>query len=186
MDRGIWFAIVTACASLASFGVITRVAGRHFVNYGSRPPRGTIFIVAMAFISVGVFLRAVSTVPLVTPVPLVLYACSLALFAWTVHTTREMTFRPAFTDVVPDSLVTHGPYRFVRHPFYVSYLLYHLGNALATTSVLPWILLNAMFLIYLAAARNEEAYLAQGAHAEAQTAYKRRTGMFLPHIWRHR
>lgn len=185
MDWGSLFAIVTACASLACFGVITWIAGRHFVNLGSRPPPGTIIVVAMAFVSVGVFLWALSTAPLATPVPLVLYGGSLALFIWTVRMTRQMVFRPAFTDAVPDALMTRGPYRFVRHPFYLSYLLYHLGNALATSSVLPWIMLSVMFLIYLAAARNEEAYLAQGAYAGTQATYKRRTGMFVPRIWPH-
>lgn len=183
MDWGSWYAIGTACASLAGYGVITWITGRHFVNLGSRPPRGTVFVVSMAFVSVVAFLWALSTAPLATPVPLVLYGCSLALFIWTVRATRQMVFRPAFTDVIPDALMTCGPYRVVRHPFYVSYLLYHLGNALASSSVVPWIMLGLMFMLYLAAARDEETYLAQGAYAETQAAYKRRTGMFFPRIW---
>jgi protein-S-isoprenylcysteine O-methyltransferase Ste14 len=185
MDWGSSVAIVCAIVSIACFAAITLIANRHFVSQAKLPPTGTLVIVGAAFASVGIFLWSILTASAHTLVPLIFYGGSLALFLWTVRTTRQMIFRPAFANVVPEALMMNGPYRFVRHPFYLSYLLYHLANALATKSVAPWIMLAVMFLLYFSAARNEETFLAQGEYAETHAAYKRRTGMFFPRLLRH-
>lgn len=143
---------------------------------------GTIAIAAIAVGSVAIFLWCVWTVPRHTLLPIPLYVASLALFLWTVRTTRRRGFLLAFSDFVPTSLTIDGPYRFVRHPFYVSYLLYHLGNAAGTLSWLPWGMLAVLTAVYAVAARNEEEHLIKGDYADAYGAYRRRTGMFFPKI----
>lgn len=174
--------MVTTVASIACFAVITWVSKDHFVSKGPLPPLGTMVIVAAALASVAAFLWSVSTTPRDTLGPVALYACAIALFLWAIRATRHKNFLPSFSDVVPNALTVEGPYRFVRHPFYVSYLLYHLGNAVATVSWLPWAMLALMLTIYVLAALNEETHLAKGAYREAYAAYKRRTGMFFPRV----
>ena len=56
-----------------------------------------------------------------------------ALLLWTFH-----TLGPNLTDTVvtrkTHTLVTHGPYRWVRHPFYDSAALCILANSLLTSN----------------------------------------------------
>lgn len=76
-------------------------------------------------------------------------------------------------------LVTHGPYRHVRHPLYTALFLGYLGTLLALQS---W-LLAAWFPVFVASyflfAMEEESMMKHG-FGEAYRAYRRHTGMFLP------
>ena len=181
MDLSV-FAWAIMAASIGCFATITWVSKDHFVSKGPLPPVGTMAIVAAALTSVAVFLWSIATAPSDSLAPVPFYAAAIALFLWAVRTTRNKGFLPSFSNVVPDALTVDGPYRFVRHPFYASYLLYHLGNAIATTSWLPWAMFALMLSIYVRAALNEESHLAQGSYAETYLAYRRRTGMFIPRV----
>ena len=181
MDLGVSTWLVMAL-SIACFATITWVSKDHFVSKGPLPPVGTMVIVVAALTSVAIFAWSIATAPSERIAPIAFYAAAIALFLWAVCTTRNKGFLPSFSNVVPDALTVDGPYRFVRHPFYVSYLLYHLGNALATTSWLPWAMFAVMSTIYVRAALNEERHLATGTYAQTYLAYKRRTGMFIPRV----
>jgi len=80
--------------------------------------------------------------------------------------------------------VTVGPYRYVRHPFYLSYSLFWLAGAVAVP-YWPMIVgsLGMLTLYYRAAAQEEQTIARSGLSAEYE-AYKRTTGMFLPRIFR--
>ncbi len=52
---------------------------------------------------------------------LLLYGISFALFWACVRTTRAQPFSLAFSQDRPERLMTRGPYRYVRHPFYAAY-----------------------------------------------------------------
>lgn len=80
----------------------------------------------------------------------------------------------------PQQIVTYGPYRWVRHPFYVSFLLSLLGAllffphpAMVFTLVYGYLILN------YTAAREERRLQASQFGAEYE-AYMRQTGRFLP------
>jgi protein-S-isoprenylcysteine O-methyltransferase Ste14 len=73
-----------------------------------------------------------------------------------------------------------GPYRYVRHPFYASYLLAYGATALLLPGLTTLGLLGAMTVYYAwAAAREERKFAASGVAAEYQD-YRRRTGRFVP------
>jgi len=89
-------------------------------------------------------------------------------------------------------LVTCGPYRIVRHPQYLSLILF----TAALTSRSVWVLLNTfgmgflpphetiavwfiMVLVYLGLAVFEEHHLA-GVHQEEWSGYRRRVGFLIP------
>lgn len=86
----------------------------------------------------------------------------------------------AFVKTPPISFVSHGPYRFVRHPIYTSYLLAFF--ALTCLSAVPVALLAALWLgwMYYLAAREEEQSFDDSPYAEEYEAYRARTGMFFP------
>jgi protein-S-isoprenylcysteine O-methyltransferase Ste14 len=105
-------------------------------------------------------------------------AAAGALFVWTLPTLGKN-----LTDTVvtrrDHSLVTTGPYRFVRHPFYVAVALAMLGNALAAAN---WFLLvggAAVFTLLAVRTRIEEAELV-ARFGSAYGAYMRRTPRFIP------
>ena len=107
---------------------------------------------------------------------------SLAIFWRTIKETRSKTFLAAFDEKNPQCLATTGPYHFVRHPFYTSYIVFWAGWTLAVWSL--WALVPLMFMLvtYSIAARDEEAKFAKTDMAADYAAYKRKTGQFFPKI----
>ncbi len=81
------------------------------------------------------------------------------------------------------SLVTTGPYRWVRHPFYVSFALAVTANALVTAN---WFLaltgLIAFTLIVIRTKTEEEKLIER--FGDQYTAYMKNTGRFLPRFTR--
>jgi protein-S-isoprenylcysteine O-methyltransferase Ste14 len=88
----------------------------------------------------------------------------------------------AFSDDTPQFLLRHGPYRYVRHPFYASYLLFWVGTAVTTAGWLPWLVPFGMLLLYARAATGEEQKFARSDLAQAYETYRQNTGMFLPRL----
>jgi len=80
------------------------------------------------------------------------------------------------------SLVTHGPYRFVRHPLYTVGVLMLLGLALAAQSLALLIVLASIALWLPRRVGHEERHLI-AAHGDAYRDYIRTTGRFLPRLW---
>jgi protein-S-isoprenylcysteine O-methyltransferase Ste14 len=79
------------------------------------------------------------------------------------------------------TLVVSGPYRWVRHPFYVAVLLAVIGNALAAAN---WFLLLggiSVFLLMVIRTKTEEAKLLE-RFGDQYRAYMARTGRFLPKL----
>ena len=108
--------------------------------------------------------------------------CSLALYTWVRRTVKERRFHIAWSGEVPDAVCEHGPYRYVRHPAYASYMLAFAAMlaALPKWPVLAVFLFNVALFVH--AARDDERSLAGSALAGEYARYKRCTGMFLPRI----
>ena len=108
----------------------------------------------------------------------VVVGCSGILLVWTFRNLGQN-----LTDTVvtrrDHTLVTSGPYRYVRHPFYLSFALGVLGGTLAMAN---WFILLAGLLpigFLVARTRIEEAKLVERFGVEYQD-YMRRVGRFLP------
>ena len=101
-----------------------------------------------------------------------------ALLTWTlVH------LGPNLTDTVvtrrEHTLVTRGPYRFVRHPFYDAAALFVIGIALLAANWFVFATGSAVVVLLVLRTRTEEANLLERFGAPYQ-AYLDRTGRFLP------
>lgn len=115
-------------------------------------------------------------------VALALFICATALFWWSIHTNRKKPLSLAYSSDVPEHFVTEGPYRFVRHPFYVSYLLAWIAGPIATSQlglILPALILYGL---YRDAACREESKFLSSPFRSQYLDYQSRAGRFLPKI----
>ncbi|MDX1433571.1 MAG: isoprenylcysteine carboxylmethyltransferase family protein [Gammaproteobacteria bacterium] len=105
---------------------------------------------------------------------------SVALIAYTIGTHRVRLALWHQDDDAPQSIVTWGAYRHVRHPFYSAFLLALAGVAIGCPH--PWTLgcLGYALLMLNHTARNEERKLADSAQGAQYRAYMARTGRFVP------
>jgi protein-S-isoprenylcysteine O-methyltransferase Ste14 len=111
-----------------------------------------------------------------------LCAGSIALIALTIGVHRVPLALWHQDDDAPRSIVTWGPYKHVRHPFYLSFLLGLLGTLLAFPHVVTLAgLAYSLVALNLTAAR-EERRLASSEFGAEYRAYLQRTGRFLPRL----
>jgi protein-S-isoprenylcysteine O-methyltransferase Ste14 len=105
----------------------------------------------------------------------VLPAC---LLAWTFRSLGKN-----LTDTVvtrkDHTLVTTGPYRWVRHPFYVAGALAVLATSLVTANWFLFVTGSLVIVLLAIRTRKEEERLVE-RFGEAYRAYMRRTGRFFP------
>lgn len=170
-----------------SFAYFLGAGARTFASSGTDDV-GAIW----AQISFG-FTGALPTIALGLVLPLRLYnalgalailLCSLTLYEWTRHTIWGRRFYIAWSGDVPEALCDQGPYAYVRHPIYASYILAFLAVLVA----MPTLITLAAFVfnagLFTHAALSDERSLAAGTFAADYARYKKRTGMFLPRLVR--
>ena len=79
-------------------------------------------------------------------------------------------------------LVTSGPYRLVRHPIYLGFILLAVGEALAFGSWPAFlIVLSGIVPTFAWRARAEEKLLSR-AFGERYAVYQKQTKMIIPHL----
>lgn len=108
-----------------------------------------------------------------------MYLLSLLLFWWAIFTAKTLDF--AFSDQV-GNIVTTGPFRLVRHPFYTSYILAWLSSSLLFNSMILWITLLYLVAFYFLSARKEEQIISKSVYSTEYGKYIQDVGMFLPRI----
>ena len=103
------------------------------------------------------------------------------LLIWTLR-----SLGPNLTDTVvtraAHTLVTRGPYRWVRHPFYDCMALFMLSIALMMANWFVIVAGGIMFALLAIRSRTEEAKLLE-RFGEPYRAYRKSTGRFLPKIF---
>jgi protein-S-isoprenylcysteine O-methyltransferase Ste14 len=101
-----------------------------------------------------------------------------ALLLWAFH-----TLGPNLTDTVVTrrvhTLVTRGPYRWVRHPVYDAVALATIGNALLAANWFIFLAGVASLTLLVVRTRIEEEQL-RARFGDAYASYAARTGRFLP------
>ena len=103
---------------------------------------------------------------------LVLLAGFMLLFWWTVAVTRDQRLTLAFSRDQPQFICTTGPYRWLRHPFYTSYIVFWVAVAIGAGVWGFWLVPIAMLMIYWRAIRLEEAKFAASPLSSQYENYK--------------
>lgn len=83
------------------------------------------------------------------------------------------------------TLVTTGPYRWVRHPFYSSWALVFLANSLVAANWYLLLVVTLVLVLWVIRTRKEEENLLL-RFGDDYRRYMERTGRFLPRIKRSR
>lgn len=103
------------------------------------------------------------------------------LLIWTVR-----NLGPNLTDTVvtrrEHTLVTTGPYRWVRHPFYDAAGLAILASSLITANWFVSMTGGLAFILMIVRTETEEKHLL-ARFGDSYRAYMERTGRFVPRIW---
>ena len=109
-----------------------------------------------------------------------LYLWSLGLFWWSIKTNSSARLSAAFSPDLPVHLVDDGPYRFIRHPFYCSYVLAWLAGTIAASRwwLLPTV--AVMIIVYWKAASIEEEKFSRSSLAAEYQQYRARTSWLVP------
>ncbi len=102
------------------------------------------------------------------------------LLVWTLRTLGKN-----LTDTVvtrrEHTLVTSGPYRWVRHPFYDAVALCVVANSLAAANWFLFLAGGLLFVLIMVRTRKEEENLV-ARFGDRYRAYMQRTGRFLPRM----
>jgi protein-S-isoprenylcysteine O-methyltransferase Ste14 len=171
---------VVAIATIAQYSWSLRA---HFAS--SKMPPGALGLSAIVLLSLVVYLYLQWMIeqPVAAQIAgLLLQALSLVLFWAAIFASREARLLAAFDEKHPHGLVSVGPYRLVRHPFYLSYLIFWTGCAIATWHPLAAVPLAVIVYTYVMAALGEERKFANSPLAEQYRDYKARTGFLWPKI----
>jgi protein-S-isoprenylcysteine O-methyltransferase Ste14 len=110
---------------------------------------------------------------------LVMALASLPLLWW-VHWALGSNFSGLLHVREEHTLVTYGPYRWVRHPMYSVFYLYMLGTLLLTANwLIGGLMLAGLTAVMLTRLQREEAAMIE-KFGDNYRQYMRRTGRFLP------
>ena len=111
----------------------------------------------------------------------VMYTLAVAQFLSAMDAARGTRLQRAFVDhPLPNRLITAGPYRWVRHPFYLGYMIGALAPAVAIASIWIAAISAIMIAMVVAAAVREERVWLAGGRAQEYRSYQQRAGMFFP------
>ncbi|MBU1357706.1 MAG: isoprenylcysteine carboxylmethyltransferase family protein [Gammaproteobacteria bacterium] len=101
---------------------------------------------------------------------------------WSLAANRPGNFNIRPTPRAQASLVTTGPYRWIRHPMYTSLMVCSAGAAMAATAAGPaWTAFVALVAVLTSKALTEERWLKQSHAGYAQ--YMQRTKRFVPGLF---
>jgi protein-S-isoprenylcysteine O-methyltransferase Ste14 len=174
MSDALLFLVAVFCFASFAWGMIW-----HFGRNG-KPSRAMIVTASLAQVSLILQLLALYQRPILFPgIALLLYITSVILFWWAVCVTRRK-LAACGQGAVSSQLVTLGPYRVIRHPFYTSYNLAWFAGFAATGWWPLAVCAAVMAYRYEAAVREEEQGFSTSALAGDYEHYKRETGKYLP------
>ena len=171
--------VLLAVINFALFGIALRV----LFERERRTPLATRMMVAVGLMISCVHVYALATAPLATrpaAIAACLYVLAAGLFSWAAHSVHGRGFKLAYVPSAPDVVFTGGPYRYFRHPLYLSYTLAWIAGAVAAMSVPLLFTVAAMVAFYVGAAYREERQILRGAAADDYRAYRRQAGVLVP------
>lgn len=180
-----WILVASAAGAIAFFCI-------GLTSYFERRDDRPAWVHAIHMVGVSLSLAHVALVYVLEPrsdnyaiAGIVMYTAAVAVFLSAIEATDRTRLQRMYLDhPLPDRLITDGPFRWVRHPFYLGYIIGAVAPAVAVHHPLVLLVSIAMITITVGAAFREERVWLASPHADAYREYRRRTGMFLPFIGR--
>jgi protein-S-isoprenylcysteine O-methyltransferase Ste14 len=112
---------------------------------------------------------------------IVMYTLAVAVFLSAIEAADRTRLQRMYLDYpLPDRLITDGPFHWVRHPFYLGYIIGAIAPAVAVAHPVILVISIVMVAITVNAAFREERVWLASPRADEYREYRRRTGMFLP------
>jgi protein-S-isoprenylcysteine O-methyltransferase Ste14 len=178
------------CVGLLSvIGVWFASAVHHFDKRSPRKP----LLFALLVLSTAVAVATIATVARSSGIPelrclaaALLGLLAALLFQSGLRATRHRALSLAFSRATPPKLVISGPYRQVRHPLYSAYVLFWSSCALLAGTAAVALLVAGIAVLYVIAARMEEADIMASKLAPEYSKYRAATGMLLPNPFKAR
>lgn len=171
---------LTGFDATVTFAAFSWGVKAHFRSTGAMPLGMKITSLLSLTLFLGFLWNLREGAAAVWPLAIVLYTAALAVFAAAILASKHTPPTLAFDTDSPNFLLKHGPYRYVRHPFYLAYILFWVGTAVAVHSLAGWLAPLVMTALYAEAATREERKFAGSALAPAYAAYRAQAGMFWP------
>lgn len=107
---------------------------------------------------------------------------SIFLFWLAAKAIKKFNFDVIFSENIPESIVKTGPYRYIRHPFYSSYILTYLSIILMNFDLLASSLAALLIIYYYWAASQEEKIFLLSHFNTEYSDHIKKTKMFFPRI----
>jgi protein-S-isoprenylcysteine O-methyltransferase Ste14 len=104
---------------------------------------------------------------------------SLVLYEWARRTIAGRRFVIALGGEVPEAVCEDGPYRYMRHPFYLSYLIAALGMLVATLNLAAAAAFIFNVAVFTYMAKDDERTLNTSALGSDYDAYRQRVGKYM-------
>ncbi|HEX2995104.1 MAG TPA: isoprenylcysteine carboxylmethyltransferase family protein [Anaerolineales bacterium] len=105
---------------------------------------------------------------------------ALLLFSWVLRSLGQ-NFSTSLTINQKQTLVTRGPYRWVRHPMYTSFVLLWIGFLLLSVNWFIGLTGIAAFIWAIVVRTPKEEQMMIDRFGEEYIDYMKRTGRYLPH-----
>jgi protein-S-isoprenylcysteine O-methyltransferase Ste14 len=170
-------------SGIACFGAFTWGARAHFVRDKTAVAMHVLLLLSLAGMAVFLFALWRAAAPdWRRAAGFGLHLVAIILFGWAVLATRRNRPALAFAGDRPDHLFRSGPYAYIRHPFYASYLLFWLGCAVATSSLVLLLVFLSLAVIYTIAALGEERNFLHSSMRDEYEAFRKATGFFWPKL----
>lgn len=100
---------------------------------------------------------------------------SLCLFWYAKFVISKYKFDLVFSNDDIDTLVCDGPFKYTRHPFYLSYILAYLAVFVFSLDYLSFVVMVAMYCLYWFASLREEKKMLRGRFSEQYIHYMHKT-----------
>ena len=107
---------------------------------------------------------------------------SFGLFFISANAVKNKGFSTIYGKDIPEKVFKGGPYKYVRNPFYLSYLLCYLGISISLKSIVLGILLVVLYFLYIIAIRFEENKFIYSPEFYDYYQYKKTTGKIFPKL----
>lgn len=173
----LWFLFIIV------WNVSDRRPARTIAVAGARQERTHLLVITagLVLMSTAPFARMWRNPPFLAWAMLLVVLAGMAICWWArVHLGR--LWSAEVTHKEGHHIVDTGPYRLVRHPIYLGFIVIYAGLAVLFASGLG-VIAFALFTVGLwLKARLEEAFLAEAFGAAAYDSYKARTPMLIPRL----